>query len=311
MNLRQLEAFRATMRRGSITGAAKLLHISQPSVSRLITDLEESLGFRLFTRTGHGLVSTLEGRRFQQSVESMFVGLDKLKDTAEAIRTTRDETVTLGVIPIFTFAVLPEAIQAVRNERQDLHFDISVNNTPAIVDAVLLQQFDLGVICPTQHYEGIHTLYRTSVPYLCLLPEAHPLATTGEPVDLAQLAGEEIVTLHPGNLDQDFENEELMQRLRKNTRIVAQSDLAISAIARATGLAALVDPSSAQIALALGGMVARPVRQEVNYPIAIVSRGTDTLSLAANSFADALINQFEAWTGQNTSAGLADLQPEQ
>ncbi|NCV29760.1 MAG: LysR family transcriptional regulator, partial [Rhodobacteraceae bacterium] len=42
MNTRQLEAFRATMRSGSITGAATLLHISQPSVSRLISDLEES-----------------------------------------------------------------------------------------------------------------------------------------------------------------------------------------------------------------------------------------------------------------------------
>ena len=41
---------------GSVTGAANLLHISQPSVGRLITDLEEPLGFSLFTRTGHGLV---------------------------------------------------------------------------------------------------------------------------------------------------------------------------------------------------------------------------------------------------------------
>ena len=137
MNLRQLEAFRATMRRGSITGAARQLHISQPSVSRLVADLEESLGFKLFTRTGHGLVSTPEARRFQQTVESRFVGMDKLRDTAEAIRTTRDETVTIGVIPIFAFAALPEAIATVRRERLDLHFEVSVKNTSAILKAVL------------------------------------------------------------------------------------------------------------------------------------------------------------------------------
>jgi DNA-binding transcriptional LysR family regulator len=85
VNLRQLEAFRATMCRGSITGAAKQMHISQPSVSRLIANLEQSVGFKLFSRTGHGLLSTLEARRFQQSVENMFVGLDKLGDIAEAI----------------------------------------------------------------------------------------------------------------------------------------------------------------------------------------------------------------------------------
>jgi DNA-binding transcriptional LysR family regulator len=293
MNLRQLEAFRATMRCGSITGAAKLLHISQPSVSRLITDLEESLGFKLFARTGHGLVSTVEARRFQQSVESMFVGLDKLRDTAEAIRTTRDETVALGVIPIFAFAMIPEAIQAVHAERLDLHFDISVRNTPAIVDAVLLQQIDLGVICPTQHYEGIHTLFLTRVPYLCLLPETHVLAGSNTPIDLEQIADTEFVTLYPGYMDQDFENEELMQRLRKNSRIVARSDLAISAISRATSLPTLIDPYSARIAVALGGVVTRPIKQKIHYPIAIISRGTDTMSLAANLFAQALIAQFD------------------
>ncbi len=292
MNLRQLEAFRATMRRGSITGAAKQLHISQPSVSRLITDLEESLGFKLFTRTGHGLVSTIEARRFQQTVESMFVGMDKLRDTAEAIRTTRDETVALGVIPIFAFAAIPEAIQAVRSERLDLHFDISVQNTPAIVDAVLLQQIDLGVICPTQQYEGIHILYQTQVPYLCLLPETHPMASLKQPLDLQRVVDEEFVMLYPGYMDQEFENEALMQALRKNTRILARSDLAISAIARSTGLPTLVDPFSARIATALGGVVAVPLKQEIHYPIAIISRGTDTMSLAANLFAEALIPQF-------------------
>ena len=43
MNLRQLEAFRATMRCGSITEAAAMMHISQPSVSRLIADLERAI----------------------------------------------------------------------------------------------------------------------------------------------------------------------------------------------------------------------------------------------------------------------------
>jgi molybdenum-dependent DNA-binding transcriptional regulator ModE len=49
LNLRQLEAFRATMRSGSITEAAEIMHISQPSVSRLIADIERSVGV-IFTQ---------------------------------------------------------------------------------------------------------------------------------------------------------------------------------------------------------------------------------------------------------------------
>ena len=63
-------------------------------------------------------------------------------------------------------------------------------------------------------------------------------------------------------------------------------------IARSTGLPTLVDPYSARIAMALGDVVARPLKQEIHYPIAIISRGPGTLTLAASLFAQALIPQF-------------------
>ena len=148
------------------------------------------------------------------------------------------------------------------------------------------------MICPTQHYEGIHILFETRVPYLCLLPLAHPLTQSKQALDLARLVDEEFVMLYPGYMEQEFEDEALTRSLRKNTRIVARSDLAIAEIARSTGLPTLVDPYSARIAVALGGVVALPVQQQIHYPIAIISRGTETMSLAANLFAQALIAQF-------------------
>ncbi len=293
MNLRQLEAFRATMRCGSITGAAKLLHISQPSVSRLVADLEASLGFNLFTRSGHGLVSTVEARKFQHSVESMFIGMDKLRETAEAIRTTKDETVSLGIISIFAYSIMPEAINELRADRPELHFEISVHNTPAIVDAVLLQRMDLGIICPSRRYEGIHFLFETRVPYVCLLPDSHPLAPVDEPVDLYELAAAEFVALDPGYLDQAIQDPDLVAIIRSNARIVSKSDPAISALSRVTGLPSIVDPFTARVAEALGGVTARPILQQLMYPVAIISRGTETLSLAAQSLAETLVRQLD------------------
>ena len=86
MNTRQLEAFSATMRSGSITGAATRLHISQPSVSRLVSDLENSIGFKLFLQNAHGLTPTLDGKTLYHGVEGMFMGMDRLEEFANSIK---------------------------------------------------------------------------------------------------------------------------------------------------------------------------------------------------------------------------------
>ena len=60
MNFRQIEAFEAVMKTGSMTLAGKLLFITQPAVSRLIIELEQELGFKLFERKKNKLVRTDE-----------------------------------------------------------------------------------------------------------------------------------------------------------------------------------------------------------------------------------------------------------
>ena len=296
MNLRQLEAFRATMRTGSITGAAALLFISQPSVSRLVADLERSLGFTLFNRRGQGLVATVEARKFHQSVESMFFGLDKLRDIAEIIRTARDESISVGVIPAFANVVMPEAICTLRQKNPSLLFNVSVRNTPSIVDDVLLRQTDVGMICPTRRYDGVHVLHEMSAPYVCLIPTQHPLINVTGDIDIDQCAREECVVLDPIFFDQQGEETSPLVKLRKNARIVSRSDPAIAAISRAANLPAIVDPYTAKAAAAMGGVEVRKLRQDVRYPIHIIARDADSLSMAANGLAESLVEALQAFS---------------
>ena len=86
MNFRQLKAFNAVMQTSSITGAAKQMLVSQPSVTRLIRDLELNLGFALFVRQGRGIIATVEARRFHLAVESTFLYIERLDDLAASIR---------------------------------------------------------------------------------------------------------------------------------------------------------------------------------------------------------------------------------
>lgn len=293
MNLRQLEAFRATMRNGSITAASEVLHISQPSVSRLISDLERSIGFPLFLRTGRGLSATAEGRTFYQAVESMFFSIDRLKELAEAIKTTTGGVISVGVIQSIATLELPRAVKELYQRHEDVRFMIQCRNTPAILDAVQMHHYDLGIVGRQPPYAGVEVLFETSAPYVCLLPENHRIA--GEPgvVDLEVLAQEESFVTFGGVFpDEMMEiDKNLSRTLQKNSRLSATNMPVAASLVRETGVLAIADPFSAEQAVRIGGVVFRPLKQDLKYHIAVVTRGRERLSRPALEFADIIAGQ--------------------
>src|SRR5210317_973542 len=223
MNMRQLEAFRATMRSGSITEAAAMMYISQPSVSRLIADLEQAIGFPLFLRSGRGLAPTVEAKTFYQGVEGMFVGIDRLQELADAIRTTNADQINVGTIQSIAAIELPKAVGVLRRHLPDIRLMIQCRNTPAILEAVQMHQIELGIVGREPPYDGVEVLYQTAVPYVCLIPEDHELADENGPVDLEQLADtEEFVTFGGAFPDSMMAmDRELAERLQRRSSLSA------------------------------------------------------------------------------------------
>jgi DNA-binding transcriptional LysR family regulator len=295
MNLRQLEAFQATIKSGSITGASKILYISQPSVSRLISDLERSVGFPLFLRVGRQVVPTVEARRFYDGVEGMFIGVDRLKELADAIKTTAGGVVSFGVIPAFSQIVMPEAVKDLYHRWPDIRIMAHIRNTPGIVDAVRMQQFDIGIVGRAPPYEGVEVLFETSFPYVCLLPESHDLVVKGKEVDLAAIAESERFITFGGAFPDEMMNMDykLAEKLRQNSRLSAVNMPVAAALVRETGALAIVDPYTATIAIKLGGVSSLAIQQNLTYSIAIITRGLDTLSLEAKELTKAFIKSLD------------------
>ena len=288
MNVRQLEAFRATIESGSITGAAELLHVSQPSVSRLIADLEQSVGFPLFLRVGRGLSATVEAKRLYKAVESMFIGVGRLQEIAEAIRTTANGVLSVGVIPSLSQSVLPDVAAMMTTDWPELRLMLSTRNTPAIIDAVRMQQFDIGIVGREPKYDGVEILHHTTVPYVCLLPDNHKQAALTEAVDLHLLSETDkfisFTDIYPDEMS-GIEHS-LSTRLKNASRISAANMPMAAALVNTTGALAIVDPFTASLTTQSGGVVARPLMQDMTYHVAIITRGLDTLSREARSFAD-------------------------
>lgn len=293
MNQRQLEAFRATIRSGSITGAAAMMHISQPSVSRLIAGLERAAGFPLFVRVGRGLTPTVEGRRFYQGVEGMFVGIERLQELAASIRSSQGGTVSIGTIQSIATIELPKTVGQLYRDYPDIEFVIQTRNTPAILDAVQMRQVDLGIVGREPDYEGVETLFQISAPYVCLLPEDHRLAALPGPVDLEELAGtEEFVTFGRTYPDTMMAiDSALSEKLRSRSRLsVANMPLA-AALVREASVLAIADPFSAEQAVRIGGVVFRPIRQPLTYFVTVIAPGREHLPRPALRFVELFAEQ--------------------
>ncbi|MDB0011884.1 LysR family transcriptional regulator [Paracoccaceae bacterium] len=280
MNFRQLEAFRATMRSGSITRAAASLNLSQPTVSRLIKDLEAQIGFALFIKLGRGIRPTTEGQKFYEGVEATFMGLDRLDDLAKTLESSSGGTLSLGVIPSLATIEIPSAINSLYQTRPDVKLQIYLRNTPAIIEAIQLQQLDLGVISRQPPYNGVEILYQTTLPYVCLVPEEHALAGSQTEVNLNDLAQTETFITFGGIFPEQIAGLDTatITHLKQRSRLSAANMPMAAALAKETGALAIVDVLSAGVAVGTGGVTSLPLVQNLEYHLAVVAQNAGTLS---------------------------------
>jgi DNA-binding transcriptional LysR family regulator len=96
MELRVLRYFLAVAREGSMTAAADLLHVTQPTLSRQLKDLEEELGKKLFIRSSHNIILTEEGLLLRRRAEEIIDMVDKVESEFSSLDETISGDVYIG-----------------------------------------------------------------------------------------------------------------------------------------------------------------------------------------------------------------------
>lgn len=110
VNLRQIEVFRAVMLAGSVTGAARLLHVSQPGISRMLAHIELQLGVPLFERGKGRLKPTPEGNALFAEVEQVYRGVSRIEECAQGLKAGERMTLRVLASPSTALQVVPQAI---------------------------------------------------------------------------------------------------------------------------------------------------------------------------------------------------------
>ena len=152
MRLRHIEVFHEVYKNGSITGAARALNISQPSVSKALMHAESQLGFPLFKRVAGRLVATEEAHTLFTEVSVVFDRLEMVRQVSRNLRTGEGGHIRLAVMPALALSVAPAAVAAFRASHPLVSFAIKVVHYDEVGRTLLTREADLAFAYdPAEH----------------------------------------------------------------------------------------------------------------------------------------------------------------
>jgi DNA-binding transcriptional LysR family regulator len=194
LNMGQIEAFRGVMRVGTVIGAARLMNITQPGVSRSIGLLELRIGYKLFARHGRRLVPTPEAEALYREIEPLYASLDRIAEIAQDIRFQRAGGLRIGSLPALSQGLVPRAIARFLSSRPKVTIFVESLPSRQIAERVSTRQLDVGVVELPLFRSGIKLEPMEPLPFVAVMPAAHRLAEKPS-ISLKDLAGERMVLI--------------------------------------------------------------------------------------------------------------------
>lgn len=146
MELRVLRYFLTVAREGSITKAAEMLHMTQPTLSRQLMNLEEELGTALFLRGRHQTLLTEEGVLFEQRVEEIISLVDKTEQEFIVQKDQVSGVVSIGCVESTAMKLLPEILERFTEKYPRVQYDLYSGYGNDIKEKIDKGLIDLGIM---------------------------------------------------------------------------------------------------------------------------------------------------------------------
>lgn len=193
VRLRDLEVFNTVMKAGKMTEAARLLHVSQPAVSKTIKDMEAGLGINLFERTGGRLVPTTEAEILHREVSAIFNRVGIVERLVRELRDNQYGNIVIAAGPTLAHTILPVAVARFRERHPKVGVSIRCLPVPEVVEAVSRQEADFGLMYNWSADARVEAEPIASVEIGCVMRIDHPLAAKSV-VHAEDIPGHQIIT---------------------------------------------------------------------------------------------------------------------
>lgn len=268
---------------GSISGAARMLHTSQPGLSKTIAYLENSLGLKLFNRTRSSLIPTKEAHILFSAISSLFDSAAEVENLVEDLKRAQNGSLSFASTPSFALTLIPNTIQRFKERSPETHIVFRTITVPEIPQDILgtKSEFIISAL-PVDHPNLIcEQLCMSDV--VCVMPKGHELEGSAT-VDLGNIDRYSIIL---------YDRETLFGKLIRgalndvgvepqSTIDVIRTEQACALVQAGLGITFVSEFStSKQI---WGNITVRPLKQKIQLPITLIYSSFGTLSMQADKF---------------------------
>jgi DNA-binding transcriptional LysR family regulator len=176
LTLRQIEVIRAVMVTGTVNGAAQMLNVSAPGVSRIMKHAEGLIGLRLFSRQHGRYLPTVEAAGIFGQIQDLSRKMKDLQDSAETLKRGASTVFSFASVSSISQYVVPRAVRLLLRKHPDLQLKIDVIKIDEAIDYMLLRKGELAAMSYKLEHPSIDFQPLAPCSLVAVAPAHHPLA---------------------------------------------------------------------------------------------------------------------------------------
>jgi LysR family hydrogen peroxide-inducible transcriptional activator len=200
--LRQLQYLKLLAEHGSFSRAAEAAHVTQPTLSSGVQELEKTLGAPVVDRARSGVILTPVGEEAVRRGAAILAQTEDLVQAAKSAGQPLSGRFRLGVIPTIAPFLLPKALPALRQRFPKLRLFLREDLTGRLIAALKSGALDAALIALPYDTAGLETEQVAEDELLAALPSNHPLANGGD-IAPERLEGDDLILLEDGHCLRD------------------------------------------------------------------------------------------------------------
>jgi DNA-binding transcriptional LysR family regulator len=214
LNLNHLRVFRAVCETNSITGAARLLRISQPAASKQLADLESSLGVVLVDRRSRGVRLTAAGEVLGRHARRLFQEERAAEAALQALIGLELGHLAVASSTTIGNYIVPGVFGELHGAHPQVRLELEIGNAARVEELVLEGQLDLGLSEGRVASEALHVEVFTHDQMVLIVAANHPLAkrATAESISQAELQALPFIVRERGSGTRQVVQDALAQR---------------------------------------------------------------------------------------------------